>query len=498
LAGVDVPEIRLARARPAPLLAAAASRAAGQAGPLITSDTREHMGVLDYDARHILPFALDPFVGEQPRPSVGYVGINESTATMLGEAASLLGCPGHLARDDDAAANADVVVLDMGVDASTGRGALTRDEAERLLLALQRAITTLRTRSPRPRILLINAISGIWEPWVRAQFNLSYGTFHTRIQAAEFKDQVSSDPIEEGVARRLAFVTRDPVGPGLCATTEQGERFDLTAGKTYAGLSAEWESVDEAGAYVGSEGARVRFRTNAAMQGQTQVVIEMATWTTLERAIAPIALQITLDDQVIFDGTPPTVAQIVNLHAVAELDGRLEHELTLSVTTEDGAPYTPRMSGGTQPWVRLGSVTLRPATTSVLGIEHGLPVAPGSEAEACLRGIWTKTNPFGAWNLGESGTVELVVPPDTSSLVLELLGHPGRGAEQGVRVRAIGASEANTDLVGLDASVPTEHLIALPAPLAGGRVSIDFDVIGSPAPSGEVVELRVIRLNSEG
>ncbi|MEI7794905.1 MAG: hypothetical protein WCI83_09700, partial [Thermoleophilia bacterium] len=76
--GVDVTEVPLRRANPMPLLKASAVRSAGQAGPLITSDTREQISVLNYDARHILPFALDPVIGEFPRPSMGYVGINDS------------------------------------------------------------------------------------------------------------------------------------------------------------------------------------------------------------------------------------------------------------------------------------------------------------------------------------------------------------------------------------------------------------------------------------
>lgn len=497
-AGIDVPEVHLERAQPTSLLRAAASRAPGQTGPLITSDTREQMSVLEYDARHILPFALDPVIGEHPRPSLGYVGINDSAADMLAEAAASLDCPGGLARDDLAATDADVVVLDMGIDASTGRGPLTREEAERLLPALQRAISILRARAPRPRILLINAISGIWEPWVRAQFNLSYGTFHTRIQPAELKDEISDEPIEQGMARRLAFVTRDPDDPGECTTTDRGECFNITASETYAGLSRAWESVDEAGAYVGSEGALVRFKTATAMRGPTRVTIEMATWTTFEQPIAPVELRITLDGQVIYAGHPPTVAQIVNLHATAELDGRLEHELALSVTTADGGAYNPRMSGGTQPWVRLGSITLQPATPVALALGQREPISPGSDAEACLRGIWTKTNPFGAWNLGGSGTLELTTPTETCAVVLELLGHPGRGIDQGVRLTVSGASELVTEVAALDPNVPTEHRVALPGRSADGRVSIAFDVMGVAAPSGEIVEVRSIRIEGAG
>ena len=487
-ADIDVAEVPLRRANPMPLLLASAVRAAGQSGPLITSDTREQMSVLEYDARHILPFALDPVIGEFPRPSVGYVGINHSTAQMLEAAVTELGCPGGLTVGDDAASDSDVVILDMGVDASVGRGSLTRHP--QLLPALQRAIATLRTRDPQPRILLINAISGIWEPWVQAQFNLSYGTFHTRIQPAELKGDLPEEPIDEWMERRLTFVRRDPEARGFATPEGDGEVLDLAELPKYAGLDEEWESVDEAGAYVGSGTARLRFRSTTSFSGPVHVTLQMATWTTLVRSVTPVSLCITLNGHTLFDGVPPTVAQIVNLHSIVQLDGHTEHELAITVTTSDGSPYAPRLSGGTQPWVRLGAVRLQPAEAPTLRLDAASKMSPGSTAEMCLDGIWTKTNPYGAWNLGPSGAMRITVPPQCSALVLELLGHPGRGDAQGVRVTAKGLAEVTVDIEDLSATEPRDYSVPLPERAPGGAVTLEFEVIGIPAPSGEVVEVR--------
>ena len=497
-AGIDVTEVPLGRANPLPLLMASAVRAAGQGGPLITSDTREQMSVLEYDAAHILPFALDPVIGEFPRSSVGYVGINHSTSQMLEAAAAELGCPDGLTLGDDAARGADVVILDMGIDASTGRGSLTRDEAEALLPALQQAISILRTRDPKPRILLINAISGIWEPWVQAQFNLSYGTFHTRVQPAELKDALPDDPIDEWMERRLAFVTRNPQGWGLSTPERTGEVFNLTAEQSYEGLSEGWESVDEAGAYVGSTGASIQFRTEQRYVGLTKLIVQMASWTSLGQAIAPVSLHVTLDGHTLFDGAPPVVAQIVNLHAVAELDGRVDHEVSVSITTADGSVYNPRMAGGTQPWVRLGSVALEPLGATGLQADEVHPISPGSLPEFLLRGIWTKTNPYGAWVLDPSGSIEVAVGSQATAMALELLGHPGRGDDQGVRVFARGSTEVVTDLTPLSASVPADYVIGIPSPDAQGAVTVSFAPLGAVAASGEVVEVRSIRMMDEG
>jgi hypothetical protein len=489
----DVHEIRLTAPDPLPLLRAAAARGTGQTGPLITSDTREQMSVLTYDARHILPFALDPVIGEYPRASVGYVGINESTADMLARATADLGCPGRLAVDQEAA-NADIVVLDLGVDASTGRGPLTRDEAECLLSALRRAISKMRVRDPRPRILLINAISGVWDEWVRAQFNLSYGTFHTRIQPAELRGEGADGAIDDGVRRRLAFVTRDREAVARCIASPEEEVFSLIGEWDYSGLTADWESVDEAGAYAGSTTSRANFRTTGAVSGPTHITVEMATWTTTDGPIAPFRMRVSLDEQVLFDGVPPTVAQIVNLHAVVDLGARSEHELAIKVTMDDGASYNPRMAGGAQPWVRLGAVKCQLGIPPAMPRDTTLPMSPGSTAEACLRGIWTKTNPYGAWSLGPVGTLFLQMADDAQVVALELLGHPARGNGQSVRITAVGDSEVTTEVHGISSTTPEDYLVRLPQPCPDGAVTIVIEPSGPPAQSGEVVELRSVRL----
>ena len=514
--GVDVTEVPLRRANPMPLLEASAVRSAGQAGPLITSDTREQISVLNYDARHILPFALDPVIGGFPRPSMGYVGINDSTAQMLAAAASELDCPGGLALGDAAARDADVVILDLGVDASTGRGALTRDEAltpgvparatsdphhgddgqAALLPALTHAIAILRTRDPQPRILLINAISGIWEEWVRPQFTLSYGTFHTRIQPAELKAGLPDEPIDAPVERRLSFITRGPEELAVAIPNGDGEVVDLVEGADYFGLDEAWESVDEAGAYVGSGTAYLRFRSATSMTGPVRVTVQMAIWTTSTRDTTPVSLCISLDGRVLFEGVPPTVAQIVNLHANTDLDGRRDHDLAVTVTMDDGSLYAPRMSGGTQPWVRLGAVTLHPATASTLvpGEDHRM--SPGSPAEMCLDGIWTKTNPYGAWNIGPSGAMRVAVPAACNAVALELLGHPARGDRQGVRIRVRGSGEATTDIEQLSPTEPREYSIMLPASGVDDHVTLEFEALGVAAPSGEVVEVRGVHVRN--
>ncbi len=304
-AGVEVQEMRLGRANPVPLLMAASARAQGQAGPLITSDIREQMSVLGYDARHILPFALDPVIGEHPKPSVGYVGINDPTAMMLTAGVAALGFPGPIPRGDAAARAADVVVLDMGVDTSTGRGPLTPREGDQLVAMLRSAVNILRVREPAPRILLINAISGIWEQWARALFSLSYGTFHTRIQSAELRDDEPTDAVDLWALQALKalhFATRRQDEFARALRDSNGDRLDLAAGPDYSGLDAGWEGVDEVGAFVGHGCAAVRFMTDGDMPDLVNFVLDLASWSTADGETDPLSVAFILDDREVFAG----------------------------------------------------------------------------------------------------------------------------------------------------------------------------------------------------
>jgi len=403
-AGIDVTEVPLGRANPLPLLMASAVRAAGQGGPLITSDTREQMSVLEYDARHILPFALDPVIGEFPRSSVGYVGINHSTSQMLEAAAAELGCPDGLTLGDDAARGADVVILDMGIDASTGRGPLTRDEAETLLPALQQAISILHTRDPQPQILLINATSGIWEEWVQAQFgNMStYGAFPRRVQQARLHSGFARCDVTDRVRHTLHFLTRsDEVMVDL---TERVVRVDLPGELGYAGLAEGWESGDVNGAYVGSGPASLQIRLDDSLRKPVRCAISL-TWTpTADPQIIPIRVECQLTtEKVVADIHPNSSGEMTLDMLVPSLD-RGRHFLIINA----GTPSSIEVDAGSKPnllptRIRLSSVTFTPI--------------PGRQKDALIQFIagtddctllgpgWNSQEPHGAWTRDTHATI---------------------------------------------------------------------------------------------
>ena len=490
LADFAVPEVGLARANPTPLLAAAAVRVDGQTRPLITSDAREQMYVLDYDARHVLPFILDAVIGENPTPALGYIGVSDSTAEMLAAATTALNCPDEIARDASAARSADVVVIDLGVDTSTGRGPITRTEATRLVELTTEAVEVLRARQSPARVLLVNGISGVWTKWVQANFHLSYGTFHTRVQAAEIRRDAPEWPFEIDVMRSLAFVTRDQGGTAYCNTVNDVEVLDFRTDLEFNGLGSGWDLVDEAGAYVTSGLATLRFETSRTITGPSQLTIEMAAWYSQTSKATPVAVRITLDGQAVFDGTPPFVPQIVNLRAPVTLGDRSTHELVIEAIPGDGTAYHPRHAGGGQPWIRLGGLALQHMPVVAISPDSLLSITPGSDGETLLRGIWTKTNPYGAWSLGASSILRIPAAPELSAIECELLGHPGRESGQAIRIVARGATVEVSEFTELSDVVPTMHRIELPTPDADGGIFITFEPIDAAAPTGEVVEVR--------
>src|SRR5262249_39063498 len=121
---------------------------------------------------------------------------------------------------DDVVRRADVLVVDLGLDASLvgGTDSLPRAEeitqdTSRITLAfdaLRRLVEYERElleagESPRP-IILVNSAAAFWEPYVLAHLNCSYTTPHCRVRRANVKrvpDRVELSIAAEEHGRRL-------------------------------------------------------------------------------------------------------------------------------------------------------------------------------------------------------------------------------------------------------------------------------------------------------
>ena len=494
-AGEDIPEVRLTRMDPPARLRAAAARGGGQAGPLITSDTREQMSVLGYDARHVLPFALDPAIGQWPRPSVGYVGLNESTREMLARACAELGCPGSLLHDDDAARNADVVVIDLGVDASAGPVVVDYAAADDLVARVEQAVRLLRERSPEPKILVINAISGVWEAWARRVFNLSYGTFHTRIQPAELRANSSEDIAATDALLKLYFFGRvhDPplVTPGMAP----GHVLHVAKRKGIGGLGAGWESLDEDGVLVASDKtARVHFRTASDTEVLAHAVLELTSWSgTAGTHPTDIHATATLDGDVLFEEQMRQIERQLSFHTPARLGATHNHALDFDIRPVDGSPYRPRISGGSDPWFRFETLVLmQPGDPTPDDMNaSALAMGEGTPGERLLEGWWARSDVDGVWAVDHGGVLRLPAAIALDQVGLELLGHPARPG-QAVDVAATGAGSITTRIDDVPADRPRLCFVNLPEPSADGCVRLSIRAVDPPTGQGELVQVRSV------
>lgn len=498
LADVELPEIRLTRADPLPWLGAASARAPGQRGPLVTSDSREARAVLGYDARHVLPFLLDPIISTTPRPAVGYVGINKSTKEMLAASLQALTPASALLTDDAALQRADLLVIDLGIDMSTGRGDVDRSEAERLMAMLAHAVPRLHARSPSPDFLLINGMSGVWSEWIDGLFRILYGTYHTRVQAAVMRQDAGVDQSNADMARMLLFLTRKP---SLAEPSQtDGGVFDLGQPATIPGLLEGWNAVGRDGAVLDSHRATLRLHAALDSPPRRHAVLDITSWLPdAEARVDDIAVRIAIDDDVLLDGPIHPQNRRNAFHAVFDPPGGSEHVLTVETTTASGAPYEPSRHGGVQPWLRIERLRFleSPAGDEIAapteGADAGLlvPIGLGCRGERLLRGWWARSDSDGVWAIADGGVIEVPAALASGEVKIELLGHPDREGLP-ITVTATGASVVHTPADSIPIDRPQVIVATLPAPRAEGTVALTFTSPHAEAVGPEIVQVRGI------
>lgn len=493
LAGEDVPEIVLARPDARSRLAAASVRIPGQDRPLITSDTREQQAAVAYDARHALPFLLDPILSTTPRPTVTYVGINDSTRQMLQAALDLLSPPSALLPAEDLD-SADLVVLDLGIDVSTGRGPIRRYEAVRLTSEADDAVRVLRDHPSPPAVLLINGASGLWTEWVACTFQVLYGTFHTRVQAAVVRDSPEALPAPAEMARPLLFVARTTSIAAPVAEPTKVTTIDLSRNESIDGLISGWSGVDRDGAFVGTANARLHFADPIPAPPGRHVVVDLTVWKPTGGAAADeLHVRMALDAEVLLAEALAPADRQNALHTTTQVTGGQEHDLEIQVMTRSGDAYDPVSHGGTQPWLRIDRLRLvradaagtQRSNTGLIAVGRNLP------GELFLRGWWGRSDVDGVWALAGRG--EIAVPSHVAqdAVKLELLGHPERQG-QALQIVARGDGEVRTNVDDLPTDRPEAVMALLPAPGADGVVTLAFHPIDSAAPKGELVQIRGI------
>jgi hypothetical protein len=181
----------------------------GAAGstPRVSSDASESFFDLSYDSGHVLPFVADSLVVSSSDITIGYMGVNRVLQRLLQELSVKLGmrdvAVADLAEPDSVASLdrvADIVVVDLGVDASFVQGSTDspEDDADELadrfdqvFAALKRFISLERQRLRRGehprRVVLVNSATAFWDAYVLAQLECSHTSPHSRVRRATVK-----------------------------------------------------------------------------------------------------------------------------------------------------------------------------------------------------------------------------------------------------------------------------------------------------------------------
>jgi hypothetical protein len=264
------------RERVGPRIAAALAGAIPSGpGPRAPSDAARLPYELTYDSGHVLPFVADALAVSGSSETVGYVGANPLLERMLAAAVAELWfeSPLQSARLDDLtsveelAARADVVVVDLGIDASSADPSLASPgthqpariprELREAFDVLERLVDLERARldrGERPRrFVLVHSWTVFWDAFVIANFDCSHTTAHSRVRRATVR-RVSADDgaTRSALARQrllLRWATRGEAGPHRLLVPARGA-VELGRLRDYQGFGDGWAFPEVAGIWT--------------------------------------------------------------------------------------------------------------------------------------------------------------------------------------------------------------------------------------------------------
>jgi hypothetical protein len=184
-----------------------AALTAGQPAVRVASDAFAAFFDLTYDSGHILPFVADSLLVSPTGITIGYIGANPVLQSLLANLATTLGMKSLVVLDldeprsvDDLDRVADVVVVDLGIDASLLQASAPSgaagpsdlaDRFDRTFAALRQFISLERERLKRGehprRVVLVNTATAFWDAYVLAHLECSHTSPHSRVRRATVK-----------------------------------------------------------------------------------------------------------------------------------------------------------------------------------------------------------------------------------------------------------------------------------------------------------------------
>ena len=167
---------------------------------------------LTYDSAHVMPFVVDSLAVSSRDVRIGYLGANDALRRMLQDVCARLDLQ-LLCADDPASAesfigHADVVVVDLGLDAASGDAASVpkrraaewvppfprqlRSIVAALVDVVQQERIRLEHGAQPTRFVLVHSSTVFTNAYVLGQFDCSYTSTHSRIRRATVKPAAPS------------------------------------------------------------------------------------------------------------------------------------------------------------------------------------------------------------------------------------------------------------------------------------------------------------------
>jgi hypothetical protein len=254
---------------------------------------------LTYDSGHVLPFIADSLAVSPADATIGYVGVNPVLKRMLTAAVQRLGFkePLQVAELDDVdsveglAGHADVLVVDLGIDASDADAspAQPRDhqpaplpprlgralEALDVLIELERA--RLKRGEHPKRFLLVHSWTVFWDTYVLANLECSHTTAHSRVRRATVRPVPADDEKTRAALARerrlLHWATRGQAGQRRLRVPAR-ERVEPADLRDYGGFGDGWAFPEKAG--IWTQGPQAELALAIEGDGQGDYVLSLS------------------------------------------------------------------------------------------------------------------------------------------------------------------------------------------------------------------------------
>jgi hypothetical protein len=276
---------------------------------------------LTYDSGHVLSFVADSLVVSSLDVTVGYIGANPVLQQLLVVLASEVGIKDTLlvADLDDLGSVeeldlvADVVVIDLGVDASLMDASPTNpadcesvdfpSSLDRVFAALERFIQLERARVGRGehprRIVLVNSATAFWDAYVLAHFDCSHTSVHSRVRRATVKavpdDYKAAKTAYEFARRLIHWSARRHAGAGAGRLHMPADaRVTIAELDNYPGFGDGWAYPDGAG--IWTQGRRSELAI-AFDEGQNDAVLALAFGGVCVEADGSIGVEVLVDGE---------------------------------------------------------------------------------------------------------------------------------------------------------------------------------------------------------